>query len=126
MKKNPITAALPKATISHGLELPYRRWFYCLAIGVLLTLLQPYFTTSGTTVWTPEIQTFTMTGTSFMPTTDRIYIDGHTYAMIASRNWLAISVAWVFIEALGLVLNRLYLAANAKFQNSANSIAIPN
>jgi hypothetical protein len=126
MKKNPIISALPNAANTYGFEVPYRRWFYILAFGALVTLLQPYFTNSTSSVWSPEIQTFTMTGTTLMPTTDRIYIDGHTYAMIASRNWLAISVAWVFIEALGLMLNRLYLAAKAKFQNSTNSIAIPH
>jgi len=46
-----------------NIEIPYRRWFYYLVIGALLTVAEPYFTSRTSRVWTPDIQTYVEVGT---------------------------------------------------------------
>ena len=82
------------------LEIPYSRWFYYLAIGSLITFVEPYFTSRSSRIWSSDIQTFVEVGTTTQPTAEHIWLDGRTAAMLASRSWLLIAAGFICIECV--------------------------
>lgn len=87
--------------------LPYKSWFGCLLFGTLLTIILPHFADSKDSFYQPSsVLTFTEVNGEMQPTSEKIWIDGRTHALLSQRRWLYISTGLVLCQAILILVSR--------------------
>jgi len=74
------------------------RWFWYLFVYVVITLAAPYFADKDTRFYSPGIETYHEVNGSLVPTTEKIWIDGHTAAKLNRNHIQSFGLSFVLIK----------------------------